>query len=521
MGRTDYHILNDPELSFQEILRKQCNSEPVEKPDTKDNKEAIKLESHEDILKFDKTILVKLEKGEGTLKIEKVAVKKETDESKKEKVKPETDQVELTLVKTEKKIDNKEVIKTEKKEEEKEIVETKEKEEEATITTNEVKEEKIEENEKSEVEPDDKKETEEKMEVDEPEKEVEKEMTNEKEIEDKVVDEKEPEINKPEEQKVEEPLPENKKEEVEESTEKKDETTEEKKETKPEEPEREKKNETLENLLRDTKSQDVAAEKPKPSDLDKEMDVSKQAAELKAMFPDLEVIQPLSRLSQIDTFVLRDRQGSGALDFSETTVAQLFNNAVKWPKEYAIQVRLQHICHTVEYNEWPVSKTFTAYAGGIGHELDISIHETPNATPKRDSSTPMSLSEGSEVITITTDHCIPRLNSNKKRKRHIAIDVETERAKLHALLNSAHPGQLPNPLLKPGTSWDNDDSEDSRRSTPITQNVLQPPPAHQNAPRVLSMPYDLKYHMPPKTIGASTLIPGTSSTLTPIDLSSG
>jgi hypothetical protein len=41
----------------------------------------------------------------------------------------------------------------------------------------------------------------------------------------------------------------------------------------------------------------------------------------------------------------------------------------------------------------------------------------------------MSVSEGSEVITITTDHGAPRLPPTKKRKRHIAIDVETERGK--------------------------------------------------------------------------------------------
>lgn len=241
---------------------------------------------------------------------------------------------------------------------------------------------------------------------------------------------------------------------------------------------------------------------------------SKQAAELKAMFPDLEVIQPLSRLSQVDTFVLRDKQGSGALDFSETTVAQLFNDAVKWPKEYAIQVRLQHIIYAVETKEWPATKSFSAYATGIGNEFDIPIHELPNEPPKRETSTPMSLGDP-DVISINMD----RNGANKKRKRHIAIDVETERAKLHALLNSSH---MASSLSKHGMSWDNDDSEDSRRSTPSN---LQPPPAHQQTSRLsltsLKMPYDLPYHTPPaKTIGQTTVIPGTSSTLTPIDLSS-
>lgn len=240
---------------------------------------------------------------------------------------------------------------------------------------------------------------------------------------------------------------------------------------------------------------------------------SKQAAELKAMFPDLEVIQPSQRINQVDSLVLRDKH----LDFSENTVANLLNNTVKWPKEYAIQVRLQHIIYAMETKEWPASKSFSAYASGIGNEYDIPIHELPNEPPKRDSSTPMSSVGDSEVITITTDNF--SRNALKKRKRHIAIDVETERAKLHALLNSSH--GLQNPLSKQLSPWDNDDSEDSRRSTPVSQQMLQPPPAHQQTTRHTSIPFDLKYHVPPKTIGQTTVIPGTNSTLTPIDLSSG
>lgn len=266
------------------------------------------------------------------------------------------------------------------------------------------------------------------------------------------------------------------------------------------------------------KVEEAEKEKPKPT-VDEAADLcSKQAAELKAMFPDLEVIQPLSRLSQIDTFVLREQKSGGALDFSETTVAQLFNNAVKWPKEYAIQVRLQHIIYAIETKEWPASKSFSAYANGIGNEFDIPIHELPNDPPRRESSTPMSVVGDSELITITTDS-MNRANSMKKRRRHIAIDVETERAKLQALLNNTP--VLTNPLMKHGMSWEDNDSEDSRRSTPVTGATLQPPPAHQQTTRLLNMPYDLKYHSSPKTIGQTTVIPGTSSTLTPIDLSSG
>lgn len=68
LGRTDFFILNDPELSFREIVRKNMISV---KNETSTN--ALKLERPEDILKLDRNeIVVKLEKGEGTLKIEKI-----------------------------------------------------------------------------------------------------------------------------------------------------------------------------------------------------------------------------------------------------------------------------------------------------------------------------------------------------------------------------------------------------------------------------------------------------------------
>lgn len=452
LGRTDYYLLNDPDLSFQEILRKKVNSEAL----AAENKDAIKLESHEDILKFDKDeILVKLEKGEGTLKIEKVAVKKETSEDKDKKPEESSGKVELTLVKNEKS-ENEEKPKVEE-----------------TVEKTEVEEEPIEEKKETpEI-------TEEKQ-PDPPEEQTEKAESKDEEL-------------KPAEEK----------DEVKPEVEQTQETSE-----KPSEENPPSSDTTTPKVEETSEVKEKVEVKPTKTQIDEETDLcSKQAAELKAMFPDLEVIQPLSRLSQVDTFVLRDKQGTGALDFSETTVAQLFNNAVKWPKEYAIQVRLQHIIYAIETKEWPATKSFSAYATGIGNEFDIPIHELPNDPPKRDSSTPMSL--GDDMVSISE-----RSTLNKKRKRHIAIDVETERAKLHALLNSSH---MTNP--KHGLTWD-EDSEDSRRSTPV-QGSLQPPPAHQQTGRMMTMPYDKydKYHSA-KTIGQTTVIPGTSSTLTPIDLSS-
>lgn len=78
-----------------------------------------------------------------------------------------------------------------------------------------------------------------------------------------------------------------------------------------------------------------------------------------------------------------------------------------------------HIVHAVEHKEWPVSTNFTA-----GDEADY-LHSNEK--------------DNSEIITITTDHGLSRalnaanasISAAKKRKRHIAIDVETERGKLN------------------------------------------------------------------------------------------
>lgn len=79
-----------------------------------------------------------------------------------------------------------------------------------------------------------------------------------------------------------------------------------------------------------------------------------------------------------------------------------------------------HIVHAIEHKEWPVSINFSA-----GDESDVTSSEK----------------ECSEVITITTDHGISRnttsgnnISQSKKRKRHIAIDVETERGKNYIII---------------------------------------------------------------------------------------
>jgi hypothetical protein len=74
--------------------------------------------------------------------------------------------------------------------------------------------------------------------------------------------------------------------------------------------------------------------------------------------------------------------------------------------------------HAVEHKDWPVGRNFSAYAPGSD---DSHLMEDANR------------SETSEVITITTDHGSRGSLPSSKRKRHIAIDVETERGGYYCL----------------------------------------------------------------------------------------
>lgn len=345
LGRTDITILNDPDFSFHKLLTRGIYAS-TQTPKVIDKSEkAIKIENREDILKFDKDeILVKLEKGEGTLKIEKVGAKKDKDQSitdkKSENADSEKSQVELTIVKTEAKLEEKPIgssltittvakpsdvdnvtVKSEEKSEleiepvkcdstkanqtgtTKSADEKTAKEASSEIAESPVveleKEDKVQEKDtKHEAEPA------EKAESQTQDVATETAEKNETEIKEKVENiEKGAEITEPiEDDNNKNVKPDNApaKEEVE---------------------------------TQETKSSDVAKEKAKIPQIEDKCSV--QAAELKAMFPDLEVIQPLSRLSQIDTFVLRDKPTT---DYNnEPTVMQLLahgctNTSIKWPK---------------------------------------------------------------------------------------------------------------------------------------------------------------------------------------------
>lgn len=112
-----------------------------------------------------------------------------------------------------------------------------------------------------------------------------------------------------------------------------------------------------------------------------------------------------------------------------------------WFSERALETRLHHIAHAVQNCEWPSSS----------------------------SATPSKVAEGVSAHTETSE------DRKQTQKRHIAIDVETERAKLHALLSSPQAAHSSSRDTHRSVVERDDASSDSgsRRSTPA------PPPAHQ------------------------------------------
>lgn len=355
LGRTDITILNDPDFSFHKLLtRSMYAGTQTPKAMDKSAEKAIKIESREDILKFDKDeILVKLEKGEGTLKIEKVGAKKDKDPSTAEK-KPETadsdkTQVELTIVKAEakpseeKSVSGSLTITTVPRTPEAENVAVKSEEKsELPVETVKTDSAKTSQTEK----PNDEQPTKEVgTESAESFVELEKEDTTTAQEKEAAKQEAEPAEKSEESQtreaetteKSDSEAKDSSKSAVEKSAEATDPVTDhstvedEKSNKTPTKPETAPAKEEVE--VQEVKSSEVAKEKPKVAQVEDKCSV--QAAELKAMFPDLEVIQPLSRLTQIDTFVLRDKP----TDYNnEPTVVQLLAHgcgnatSIKWPK---------------------------------------------------------------------------------------------------------------------------------------------------------------------------------------------
>lgn len=219
------------------------------------------------------------------------------------------------------------------------------------------------------------------------------------------------------------------------------------------------------------------------------------------------------KLKQLDAMMMK-----GDVKDNLKSLSRVFDTSmiVKWFRDFALEKRISHIIYCVEKGVWPVGKSYSAYSGCMGIDLDLPLYETVKRLNLHDDK--RSSSSTPDIITITTDHhqlgksslsalqsqlhqSMSAMTSGKGRKgqkRHIAIDVETERAKLHALLNNT------NPMPNQKSNWNEDEQEHGRRGS-----GLQPPPAHQPSSRAAMSQYK-----------PTVTIPGTSSTLTPIDLSS-
>jgi chromodomain-helicase-DNA-binding protein 7 len=529
--RSDQYILNDSEFPFAEAEKRYIKSLEVLK--------SFKFDNPAELFKFamgDVSTSKPIEKAKAEVKpevsqekVEKIETETEPEVSEKPKEnaeeatveqseeKPATPESESVAPKSPEKVIETEVANKSEKEdaEEKEIPVEEKVEEEAKEEETPVEKMEVEENVEKESEIEEKiesKNDEVKMEVDESaekpkepqiEESVEKEEISAAEIEkpEPIVEESKEEIEeKPKSPEVVEAA-------VEETEVKKDiEPVEIKKEPGFERPEGEPK--IIDTVVID--DDDTLPEKPEES-------VKKDTADLKTNFPDLEAFQPLMKLKQLDAMLLK-----GDVKDNLKALSRVFDTSmiVKWFREFALEKRISHIIYCVEKGNWPVGKSYSAYSGCMGINLDLPLYETVkrlNADKRSSSSTP-------DIITITTDHhqrqnyasqmqsplqSISEMTAKGKKaqKRHIAIDVETERAKLHALLNNTVP------LTGSQKSTWNEDEQELRRSSTSSSSSsnpsLQPPPAHQHVTRSSMSQYK-----------PTVTIPGTSSTLTPIDLSS-
>jgi chromodomain-helicase-DNA-binding protein 7 len=147
---------------------------------------------------------------------------------------------------------------------------------------------------------------------------------------------------------------------------------------------------------------------------------SKPDVELFSVKSDLKPKDALLSLQQMDEAMAK--LGAANLDpmvTTEPTVAQLLAqsaaNPIKWPKERAIQNRVEHIMYAVEKNRWPVDKYFQTTDS---ESRDLMMHHHQQ------------LQHQHQQQQLQQQHQ-QQLHESERR----AVDAELERAQLHALLH--------------------------------------------------------------------------------------
>lgn len=116
-------------------------------------------------------------------------------------------------------------------------------------------------------------------------------------------------------------------------------------------------------------------------------------------------MESTSALSELETLA-RSVRGEQEAKINESLPS------VHWFKDTTLEARLHHVVHAVQNNEWPLLTRPTSSEG------TDKVRESPGPAHSAHSS---------------------QASQPKRRKLHIAIDVETERAKLHALLTTPPP----------------------------------------------------------------------------------
>ncbi|GIX81496.1 chromodomain-helicase-DNA-binding protein 7 [Caerostris darwini] len=248
-------------------------------------------------------------------------------------------------------------------------------------------------------------------------------------------------------------------------------------------------------------------------------------------------------------------------EMGEPTVAQLLaftnGNAVRWPKDKVLQIRLEHIVHAVEKNEWPIIRhtflpTFPSVPSSStpiphppviaspvshrespvpsissqGHSGEVTPQATPEHTPQRETILPEiptpTPPEFSVMHKSPLQHIpqppISDSSKHRRRRRRRRFEIEAERAKLRQLLSHNmqqqqhhHQQQLQHVQQFLASSslrnkiWDEHVEDKVQRpnvpspAPPVpTASPTIPPPAHQNSsPRMATNLGSLDLRMKP------------------------
>ena len=126
-------------------------------------------------------------------------------------------------------------------------------------------------------------------------------------------------------------------------------------------------------------------------------------------------------------------------------MAQTYAAAIKWPKDKILEVRLRHVMHCVEKDEWPVDRDYAlsdhllkededdeALFAALLAQASAANASTANSDTPRDTSTPMS--ESSEVSFDNDPNVLTHGKRSGQRRGRRPLDYSDDRSKIRSLL---------------------------------------------------------------------------------------